>query len=155
VYGGKLTTYRRLAEEAYEKLTPVFGERPNWTEGTVLPGGDVDVGGVERLIKGLRLSWPFLDEVNARRLGRAYGTRVREFLRSANSLNDLGTDLGCGLTAAEVRYMMATEWAQTEDDVLWRRSKLGLRMSRHDRARLATVMADAVGSATNTNSSNR
>jgi glycerol-3-phosphate dehydrogenase len=147
VYGGKLTTYRRLAEEAYEKLAPVFGERPDWTKGTVLPGGDVGVGGIERLIEGMRLSWPFLDEATTRRLARAYGTRVREFLGSAKSLNDLGTDLGAGLTAAEVRYMMANEWAQTEDDVLWRRSKLGLRISREDRARIAKVMADAIGSA--------
>ena len=76
----------------------------------------------------LRASWPFLSEAHARRLVRAYGTRVRRILGSASSLNDLGPSFGADLTGAEVRYLMAHEWAQTADDVLWRRSKLGLRV---------------------------
>jgi len=145
VYGGKITTYRRLAEEAYEKLAPVFGARPDWTKGAPLPGGDFDVDGIERLIAGLRLSYPFLSEGHARRLARAYGTRVRDILASAKSLGDLGPNLGADLTAAEVRYLMTQEWAQTPDDVLWRRTKLGLRVSRDERARLSSFMTDAVG----------
>ena len=146
VYGGKITTYRRLAEEVYEKLVPVFGDRPDWTRGTALPGGDFDVGGLERLIAGMQATWPFLGDGHARRLARAYGTRARTILASANSLNDLGPGLGADITAAEVRYLMAHEWAQTADDVLWRRSKLGLRVGRDERTRLAAFMANAVGS---------
>jgi glycerol-3-phosphate dehydrogenase len=151
VYGGKITTYRRLAEEAYGKLAPVFGARPDWTKGAPLPGGDFDVDGIERLIAGLRLSYPFLSEGHARRLARAYGTRVRDILASAKSLGDLGPNLGADLTAAEVRYLMAHEWAQTPDDVLWRRTKLGLRVSRDERARLSTFMTGALGNAADTN----
>ncbi|MGH6769394.1 MAG: glycerol-3-phosphate dehydrogenase [Xanthobacteraceae bacterium] len=146
VLGGKITTYRRLAEAAYDKLAPVFGARPAWTKRSALPGGDFAVDGLERLIAQTHRSWPFLGESHARRLVRAYGTRVRGILGSAKTLNDLGPNLGADLTGAEVRYLMAHEWAQTEDDVLWRRTKLGLRISRADRARLATFMADAMGS---------
>jgi glycerol-3-phosphate dehydrogenase len=145
VFGGKITTYRRLAEEAYEQLAPLFGDRPNWTKGTTLPGGDFDVKGFEQLVAGVRGAWPFLSESHARRLARAYGTRVRLILASAGSLDDLGATFGADLTAAEVSYLMANEWAQTADDVLWRRSKLGLRVSREQRARLASFMTDAMG----------
>jgi glycerol-3-phosphate dehydrogenase len=147
VYGGKITTYRRLAEEAFGKLVPLFGARPDWTKGAPLPGGDFDVDGIERLIAGLLLSYPFLSESHARRLARAYGTRVRDILASAKSLNDLGPNLGADLTAAEVRYLMTHEWAQTPDDVLWRRTKLGLRISRDERARLSSFITDATGNA--------
>jgi len=146
VYGGKITTYRRLAEEAYGKLVPVFGERADWTAGTPLPGGDFDVDGLDRLVAGLRTTRPFLTHDHAWRLARAYGTRVRDIVASANRLNDLGPNFGADLTGAEVRYLMTHEWAQTADDVLWRRSKLGLRVPRDQYARLAAFMADAVGS---------
>jgi glycerol-3-phosphate dehydrogenase len=145
VYGGKITTYRRLAEEAYGKLAPLFGARRDWTRGTSLPGGDFDVAGIEQLIAGLRLSFPFLSEGNARRLARAYGTRVRHILGSAKSLDDLGPSFGAELTGAEVRYLMAHEWAQMPDDVLWRRTKLGLRISRDERARLSSFMTNVLG----------
>ncbi len=105
------------------------------------------VDGIERLIAGLRLSYPFLSDGHARRLARAYGTRVRDILASARSLGDLGPNLGADLTAAEVRYLMMHEWAQTPDDVLWRRTKLGLRTSRDERARLLSFMTDALGKA--------
>jgi len=145
VYGGKLTTYRRLAEAALDELSPVLGARPAWTGNSSLPGGDFPVDGVERLGAETRASWPFLEEAHARRLVAAYGTRVDRILASAKHLDDLGPRLGADLTAAEVRYLMKHEWAQTEDDVLWRRSKLGLRVSREERERLARFMADAIG----------
>jgi glycerol-3-phosphate dehydrogenase len=146
IVGGKITTYRRLAEEAVDKLAPVFGVRAAWTAGSVLPGGDFGVDGLERLVAGMRVSWPFLTDAHARRLARAYGTRVREILGNAASLDDLGPNLGADLTAAEARYLAAKEWAQTEDDVLWRRTKLGLRVSsRADRSLLATILADTIG----------
>jgi glycerol-3-phosphate dehydrogenase len=147
VYGGKITTYRRLAEEALAKLAPVFGERPAWTKRAPLPGGDFDVDGMERLVAGVRRNFSFLSERHARRLARAYGTRVRVVLGTATSSADLGPTFGSDLTAAEVRYLMTHEWAQTAEDVLWRRTKLGLRVSRDDRARLQSFMTGAVGDA--------
>jgi glycerol-3-phosphate dehydrogenase len=145
VFGGKITTYRRLAEAAFDKLALIFGDRPAWTRTAALPGGDFPVDGLETLTARTRASWPFLDEAHARRLVRAYGTRVGRVLGPATTMADLGPSLGADLTGAEVLYLMAHEWAQTEDDVLWRRTKLGLRISREERARLATFMADAVG----------
>jgi glycerol-3-phosphate dehydrogenase len=141
VYGGKITTYRRLAEAALDRLAPSFGARPAWTANASLPGGDFAVDGFETLLSKTRRSWPFLREAHARRLVRAYGTRVGQILGSAKRLADLGPRLGADLTAAEVRYLMAHEWAQTADDVLWRRSKLGLRVSAEERVRLAEFMA--------------
>jgi glycerol-3-phosphate dehydrogenase len=93
-----------------------------------------------------RKSRPFLTEEHARRLVRAYGTRIERVLGPARRLEDLGPCLGADLTGAEVRYLMEREWAQTEDDVLWRRSKLGLRFSPDERERLARFMAATVGS---------
>jgi glycerol-3-phosphate dehydrogenase len=145
VYGGKITTYRRLAEAVLDRLAHVLGARPAWTRESCLPGGDFAVDGVARLIVQARRSWPFLGETHARRLVQAYGTRISRILGSAKRLDDLGPRLGADLTGAEVRYLMDQEWAQTADDVLWRRSKLGLRVSAEERERLAKFMADAIG----------
>jgi glycerol-3-phosphate dehydrogenase len=147
VYGGKLTTYRRLAEDVINRLAPLLGnDRAGWTRRSRLPGGDFALDGIERLLEQTRASWPFLTESHARRLVCSYGTRVERILGNAKHLNDLGPVLGADLTGAEVRYLMTHEWAQTEDDVLWRRSKLGLKVSRAERHRLGRFMADAIGS---------
>ena len=147
VYGGKLTTYCRLAEDATNRLAPLLGnDRPAWTRRSRLPGGDIPVNGVEQFLEQTRASWHFLTESHARRLVASYGTRVERILAGAKGLSDLGPALGADLTGAEVRYLMAHEWAQTEDDVLWRRSKLGLTFSRAERHRLGRFMADAIGS---------
>jgi glycerol-3-phosphate dehydrogenase len=146
VYGGKITTYRRLAEAALDRLAPVLGARPAWTKTSRLPGGDFPVDGVARLVAEARRSWPFLGEAHVRRLVQAYGTRISRILGPAKKADDLGTRLGADLTGAEVRYLMEHEWARTADDVLWRRSKLGLRVSPQEHERLAKFMADAVGS---------
>jgi glycerol-3-phosphate dehydrogenase len=145
VYGGKITTYRRLAEAALDRFAPVFGRRPAWTAKAPLPGGNFAVDGAGLLVSETRNSWPFLSEPHARRLVSAYGTRVGRILGLAKSLDDLGPTLGADLTAAEVRYLMEQEWAQTADDVLWRRSKLGLRIARAERERLTEFMAAAGG----------
>jgi glycerol-3-phosphate dehydrogenase len=145
VYGGKITTFRRLAEAALDRLGPLFGNRPAWTAKSKLPGGDFAADGFERLVKDTRASWPFLAEAHAQRLVAAYGMRVRHVLGNAKSPDDLGPRFGSDLTAAEVRYLMAHEWAQSEDDVLWRRSKLGLRFTREERGRLGTFMAANIG----------
>jgi glycerol-3-phosphate dehydrogenase len=146
VYGGKITTHRRLAEAALERLAPVLGARPAWTRQSRLPGGDFPVDGVARLVAEARRTWPFLGEANIRRLVHAYGTRISRILGPAKQSGDLGPRLGADLTGAEVRYLMDHEWARTADDVLWRRSKLGLRVSPQEQAQLAKFMADAIGS---------
>jgi glycerol-3-phosphate dehydrogenase len=96
---------------------------------------------VTALIERTQAQWPFLRKEHAERLVGAYGTRVAEILQSAKRPEDLGAWLGADLTAAEVRYLMAKEWARTADDVLWRRSKLGLRLTPNERAGLEQFMA--------------
>jgi glycerol-3-phosphate dehydrogenase len=145
VYGGKITTCRRLAEHAVDRLAHLAKAGPAWTAGSHLPGGDFPHDGVEALVAQARKSWPFLSEGNARRLVRAYGTRIDRVLGSARQRDDLGADFGAGLTAAEVRYLIEREWARSADDVLWRRSKLGLRVSADDRDRLVKFMAETIG----------
>jgi glycerol-3-phosphate dehydrogenase len=133
VFGGKLTTYRKLAESAIAMLAPHLPAplQPSvWTGKVPLPGGDFAVRGFEALVEGLRARYPTLDPQMIRRLARAYGTRVPEFLRDARSAADLGRDFGAGLTEAEVNYLAEREWAMTAEDVVWRRSKLGLRLSK-------------------------
>jgi glycerol-3-phosphate dehydrogenase len=144
VYGGKVTTYRRLAEQAIDRIAHVVKAGPAWTKGSHLPGGDFSCDALAALIAHTRKSRPFLSEEHALRLVRAYGTRVERVLGAARSLEDLGPCIGTDLTTAEVRYLVEQEWAQTADDVLWRRTKLGLRFSPAERARLASVMAGMV-----------
>jgi len=126
VYGGKITTHRKLAEAAMAKIGHFFPTLPPWTEGSSLPGGDFPPDGFYALVAELIGRWPFLAEPHARRLARAYGTRAERVLGEAKSFADLGDCFVGDLTAAEVRYLIDHEWAQTTDDVLWRRSKFGL-----------------------------
>ena len=147
VYGGKITTYRRLAEEAVDCLGHIVEAGPAWTKGSHLPGGDFRHDGIEALAAMTRKSRPFLNEAHVMRLVRAYGTRVERVLGPARSLEELGPCIGADLTASEVRYLVEQEWAQTADDVLWRRTKLGLRFSSEERARLANIMAAMAGGA--------
>jgi glycerol-3-phosphate dehydrogenase len=128
VYGGKITTYRRLAEAALSKLAPWFKPGPAWTHDAALPGGDFPHDGIDSLVARARGLWPFLSERNAQRMVRAYGTRLDRILSDARDAAALGERFGDDLTAAEVRYLNRHEFAETADDVLWRRSKLGLRM---------------------------
>jgi glycerol-3-phosphate dehydrogenase len=128
IFGGKITTYRRLAESALEKIgTRLDVAQGPWTAGVAMPGGDFPVDGVEPLIADLRQTYPFLDDRWARRLIRAYGTEARDVLGNAKTAEELGQDFGATLTAAEVDWLMDREFARTAEDVLWRRSKLGLR----------------------------
>jgi glycerol-3-phosphate dehydrogenase len=132
IYGGKITTYRRLAEEALERLAPYLRSakaREGWTGKSALPGGDLDVSALPALTAELRRDYPFLSQEHANRLAHAYGTRATKLLGSAKSSADLGQSFGATLTAAEVNYLMASEWAVSAEDIVWRRSKLGLRMS--------------------------
>lgn len=132
IYGGKITTYRRLAEEALQKLAPYLKgtkAKEGWTADAPLPGGDFDVSSVDALVDEIRRAYPFLTPAHASRLVHAYGTRAAKLLASAKSMADLGHDFGATLTEREVRYLMANEWAVTAEDIVWRRSKLGLRLS--------------------------
>ena len=140
IYGGKITTYRRLAEEALERLEPYLGgnakAREGWTGKSPLPGGNMDVSALPALTAELQRNYPFLSLEHANRLAHAYGTRAAKVLGNAKSLADLGQSFGATLTAAEVSYLMTWEWALSAADVVWRRSKLGLRLSA---AEIATI----------------
>ncbi|MDP1581834.1 MAG: glycerol-3-phosphate dehydrogenase [Bradyrhizobium sp.] len=156
IYGGKITTFRRLAEEALERLAPYlrgaapredlkpredFKAREGWTGKSPLPGGDMDVSAVAPLTAELTRNYPFLTDADASRLAHAYGTRAAKWLGTAKSLADLGQSFGAGLTESEVRYLMAHEWARSAEDIVWRRSKLGLRLSAGEIAALEDWIA--------------
>ena len=127
VLGGKITTYRLLAEHALSLLCPHFpGLGLDWTAKAPLPGGDMPDADFERFLERFRVARPWLPDDLARRLVRAYGTRADGLLGDAKALDDLGHDFGAGLYEREVDYLTRTEWARTADDILWRRSKLGL-----------------------------
>jgi glycerol-3-phosphate dehydrogenase len=132
IYGGKITTYRRLSEEALERLAPYLNggkAKEGWTGKAPLPGGDMAVSALPALTASLRRTYPFLSDAHANRLAHAYGTRAAKMLGNAASPADLGQSFGATLTEREVRYLMAEEWALTAEDIVWRRSKLGLRLS--------------------------
>jgi glycerol-3-phosphate dehydrogenase len=130
VIGGKLTTYRRLAEAALEKVEEVLGKKGSeWTASAPLPGGDFPPTGYPQVVAGLKRDYPFLDLAFAQRLVRLYGTLARKVLGIARSYADLGRHFGDDLYQAEVEYLMNNEWAATADDVLWRRTKRGLHAS--------------------------
>jgi len=130
VFGGKITTYRRLAQSALEKIAPFFeGMAGHWTAGVALPGGDFAVEGVDDLIAALRARYPFLSARWAQRLVRAYGTQAFDVLGDAQAQGDLGRDFGADLTAREVAWLVTHEFARSAADIVWRRSKLGLRLT--------------------------
>ncbi|NCU13029.1 MAG: glycerol-3-phosphate dehydrogenase, partial [Sphingomonadaceae bacterium] len=133
VYGGKITTYRHLAEEAVDLLAPRLPalSGKGWTRREALPGGDFAIDGLDALIAAYAKGYPFLSADDADRIARAYGTRARLWLD-----RDQGRDFGGGLSQAEVDYLVAEEWAVTAEDVLWRRTKLGLRLSKEQVAAL-------------------
>ncbi|WP_120498393.1 glycerol-3-phosphate dehydrogenase [Kiloniella sp. EL199] len=141
IFGGKITTYRRLAEHAIEKLAGFFPEIGGaWTQGATLPGGDFPCEQATEQVSKLLKDYPFITKSHAERLIRSYGTRCSLLLGNATSPEDLGQNFGADLYEAEVRYLMIHEWAQKADDVLWRRSKLGLRIKGADKEALSEWM---------------
>ncbi|MEX6505454.1 glycerol-3-phosphate dehydrogenase [Jiella sp. M17.18] len=137
-FGGKITTYRVLSEEVLGHIGQAIGSKgASWTGGKPLPGGDFPVDGVAALEAELKRRAPALGERTVRRLVRGYGTDALQIARSGS----LGDDLGHGLSEAELAWLIDKEWAETADDILWRRTKLGLRFSREETARLAAHMA--------------
>jgi glycerol-3-phosphate dehydrogenase len=153
VWGGKLTTYRRLAEEALHRLRTLWPEASGaWTATSPLPGGDL--AGPGRLAVGdefegfsarLLGRYPFLPAETARRYAKAYGTRAEHFLSRARCLEDLGRPLLLDLYEAEARYLVEAEWARSTDDILWRRTKLGLWATAEDKSRLAQWLSSRTG----------
>ena len=142
VYGGKITSYRHLSEAAVDRLSarlPHLSGKP-WTAHVPLPGGDFPADGQGDLIETLQSEYAFLDDAQATRIARAYGTRAMRWLGTARSRGDLGRDFGAGLSMAEVDYLRGEEWARTAEDVLWRRSKLGLHMAAGQRDALRDYM---------------
>ncbi|MCQ8278246.1 glycerol-3-phosphate dehydrogenase [Acetobacteraceae bacterium KSS8] len=139
IFGGKITTYRRLAESVLAKIEPLLpapqnGRRAGWTATVPLPGGDFARDGYERLVADLAARYPFASQRLLRRLVRHYGTRASVVLGDAQSMADLGREHGADLTDAELRYLVRHEWARTGEDVLWRRTKQGLRLTAEQRA---------------------
>jgi glycerol-3-phosphate dehydrogenase len=131
VFGGKITTFRKLAEEAVDKLGEALqspARSKTWTEGAPLPGGDMAKADFALFLSAFKQRNRWLPEELAHRYARAYGTRAQQLLGDASSLADLGEVLAPGLYEAELRYMRDNEWATCADDVLWRRSKLGLHL---------------------------
>ena len=143
VFGGKITTARRLAEAAVEKLSAAVPalRAATWTAAAHLPGGDFPVEGFEGLVERITAARPWLDRKLARRLARAYGTRAETLLEGVKAMADLGRVFGADLTEREVAWLMNQEWAVSAEDVLFRRSKLGLRFSPEQRRALDDYMA--------------
>jgi glycerol-3-phosphate dehydrogenase len=145
IFGGKITTYRKLAEHALAKLQPVLEFSGGiWTANVPLPGGDLPGGDFEAFVRELQRAARWLPSDLARRYARAYGSRVERFLVGARGLGDLGERLGEGLYEAEVDYLRRCEWAVTAEDVLWRRSKLGLHVGAEAIARLNALLGHKV-----------
>jgi glycerol-3-phosphate dehydrogenase len=141
IFGGDITTSRLRAEKAVSKLTPFYPMSPRWTAKAPLPGGDFAWDRFENEIDSARERWPFLGEDQAKRLVAAYGSNVEAIMGDARTRADLGPAFGPDLTGAEVRYLMAREWARFPDDVLWRRTKLGFTVPPSGREALADFMA--------------
>jgi glycerol-3-phosphate dehydrogenase len=140
IFGGDITTSRLRAERAVSRLTPFYPMSPRWTAKATLPGGDFGWARFEAEVDAARERWRFLTEPQARRLVAAYGSRLVAVLGEARDRADLGPAFGPELTGAEVRYLMTREWARFPEDILWRRSKLGLTMPSRDREALAAFM---------------
>ena len=143
VFGGKITTFRHLAAEAVAMLQPLVPSLVggDWTASQPLPGGDFPRDGAKALGADYARAYPFLEPHWIDRLVKAYGTLARRWLRDARSLDDLGEHFGQGLTGAEVDYLIDHEWARSAQDILWRRSKLGLLFGADQTARLADRVA--------------
>jgi glycerol-3-phosphate dehydrogenase len=147
MFGGDITTARLRAERAVSRLTPFYLMSPRWTAKAALPGGDFAWAQFDREVDGARERWRFLTEAQAQRLVAAYGSRLGDVLGDARTRAELGPGFGPELSGAEVRYLMTKEWARFPDDILWRRSKLGLTMPSGGRDALAAFMATGCAAA--------
>ena len=148
VFGGKITTYRRLAEHALDRLAGhIAMDGAPWTRGAPLPGGDMPDKDFDAFLDSVRKARPWLPDALSYRLARLYGTRIDDVLQKARSLGDLGRLLGGVIHEAEAAYLVEREFAQTADDILWRRTKLGLHVNDGGRGELADWLAAKSNSA--------
>jgi glycerol-3-phosphate dehydrogenase len=139
VFGGKITTYRKLAEEAVDRLAPLLGNhRPTWTAGVPLPGGDMPNADAAAFLTASQQRYPWLPAALVQRYVKTYGTRLHTLIGSARSLAELGAEILPGVYEAELSYLVDQEWATSAEDILWRRSKLRL----HLPANASTVLSD-------------
>jgi D-erythritol 1-phosphate dehydrogenase len=130
VFGGKITTYRKLAEHALQKLRPFFPDMGgDWTASASLPGGDMPHANFDEFLRGVQQRFPWLPEAITRHYARLYGTRALTLIGNSRSLNELGQHFGGNLYEIEVRYLRDYEWAQTSEDILTRRTKHGLHLT--------------------------
>jgi glycerol-3-phosphate dehydrogenase len=137
IIGGKITTYRKLAEAALAVLRQFVGGREaHWSAAVPLPGGDLPGADLPRYLTASQARWPFIPRAVLARLVQSYGTQLEGILEGYASWADLGEHFGAGLTAAEVNHLLRREWALTAEDILWRRSKLGLHLPAEGVARL-------------------
>lgn len=146
IYGGKITTSRKLAGHALEKLDEFYDNiGDEWTGDSVLPGGNIPDGDFDDYYERLSHSYPWMQAGTLRRLARSYGTRIDVIIGEAKQLSDMGQHFGRGLTEAEVRYLIANEWVSAADDVMWRRTKLGIHMSDKEQTALEAWFAENLG----------
>ncbi|NBT28833.1 MAG: glycerol-3-phosphate dehydrogenase [Gammaproteobacteria bacterium] len=146
VLGGKITTYRKLAEDVLREVERFVPDLPSsWSATQSLPGGDFDHQGFEQQVRRLKVEYPFLSDGHASRLTRLYGTRARQLLDSAKGSLDLGRLFGSDLYEVEVRYLIDQEWALSAEDILWRRTKEGLRLSSDQAQALDAFVKEVVG----------
>ena len=144
VFGGKITTFRKLAEHALERLKPYFPTmKPAWTAVAALPGGDIPGADFAGFLAGLKAEYPWLPAGLAEHYARLYGSRAAQVISGATSLDGLGRAFGPNFREAEARYLKAQEWAETAEDILWRRTKHGLHMSEAERDGFAEWMKTA------------
>jgi glycerol-3-phosphate dehydrogenase len=141
VFGGDVTTARLRAERAVSYLVPFYPMSQSWSAQAALPGGDFPPERFDAEVEAARERWSFLTSDQALRLVSAYGSRLHQVFGEAREKADLGQSFGPDLTEAEVRYLMTNEWARFPDDILWRRTKLGLTMAPAGREQLAAFMA--------------
>ena len=142
VFGGKITTYRKLAEDVMTRVCGYLGQQDQpWTSGTRLPGGHFPVDGYQALVEKISADYPFLNAKLAQRLARLYGTDSFKLLAQKASVEELGEYFGGELYAAEVDYLVENEWVQQADDLLYRRTKLGLVLTEQEQSALNNYLA--------------
>lgn len=139
IYGGKITTSRKLAEHAMKELKKYYSyESKSWTAKSALPGGNIDDANFDDFYEKAARQYPWMQAGTLRRLARGYGRRLEAIIGEAKSISDMGRHFGGGLTEAEVKYLISQEWATAAEDILWRRTKIGLHMTDDERAAFET-----------------
>ncbi len=145
VFGGKLTTFRKLSEQAVDQVVGYFDHASDkWTKESILPGGDIPNANFELYVAGLIDRYQWADKKMLRRYARAYGTRIADLLKDATSLKDLGAHYGDDIYEVEIRYLVFEEWAREMEDILWRRSKLGLHIGLKTREALENALPSMI-----------